>query len=47
MGKWLIIIILILIIAGLWFFPQITKSLVAGAVGTAKSITGYVVGLVK
>ncbi len=42
--KKLIIIILILIIAGLWFFPERTKEIIGIGIDQAKSLTGYVVG---
>ena len=38
--KWLIIIILILIIVGLWFIPQLTKPIITGAATSIKSFIG-------
>jgi Sec-independent protein translocase protein TatA len=47
MRYWLIVLILVLLVFGLWYYPNLTKSLVTGAYGFAKSLTGYVVGIVR
>ena len=41
-GKTLLIIILILIIIGLWFVPQLTKGWITGAVTSVKSFLGQI-----
>ena len=38
MSKTLIIIILILIVAGLWFLPALTKTTITGAFGYVKGL---------
>jgi len=41
--RWLIWILLILIIIGLWFFPHLTKALVTGAVAAAKNLASQLI----
>ncbi len=44
--KTLLIVILVLIVLGLWFYPGLTKSLMLGAASYVKSMAGHA-GILK